>query len=251
MFRLIVCLLLTAICFSQQANAPLENNGHPIKVPFTCTEEDENEAGLTCTEDQPCSVYLELNGAETVLSRMLITGDLHTSDATLYSILLSSEDGGKTWTEPFARTRFTSLDQIQFIDFQNGWISGANLQGVPRDPFFLVTDDGGKSWRMRPIFDETRTGVVERFRFESKSDGELLITTKLRHELYETKTGGDSWTLKQFSPAPLRLQKERNAADSSIRVRADAKLHAYQVEKRQGDTWVPLSSFAVDAGKCK
>ena len=86
--------------------------------------------------------------------------------ATLYSILLASEDGGKTWTEPHPRIRSSGLDQIQFVDFQNGWISGANLQGAPRDPFLLITTDGGKTWRDRPIFEESRVAAIERFWFD-------------------------------------------------------------------------------------
>ena len=43
------------------------------------------------------------------------------------AILLASDDGGKTWTEPVPRLRAAALDQIQFIDLQTGWISGQNL----------------------------------------------------------------------------------------------------------------------------
>jgi hypothetical protein len=246
--RLLLALLLALEALAQ---TPLENHGAPMLVPYTCTGEDVDEAGLRCSDRQPCPVYLELNAAESLLSRIFLVGNLHAADATLYSILLASDDAGKTWTEPQPRTRFSSLEQIQFFDFERGWISGANVQGVPRDPFFLLTDDGGKSWRQRPIFDESRTGVVERFWFDSKNTGELLITTKLRHELYETKTGGESWSLRQFSPNPLSLRKDRTPGSALIRVRADAKSHSYQVEKRQGEAWTPIAAFLVEVGKCK
>jgi len=36
-----------------------------------------------------------------------------------------------------------------------------------------------------------------------------------------------------------------------VRVRADGKPHAFHVEKRQGEAWVALGSFLVDAGKCE
>ena len=65
--------------------------------------------------------------------------------------------------EPHPRIRSSGLDQIQFVDFQNGWISGANLTGAPRDPFLLITTDGGKTWRERPIFEETRVAAIEGF----------------------------------------------------------------------------------------
>ena len=222
-----------------------------MRIQFACTEEDIREAGLTCSEDQPCKVFLELNGVEATLNRVFVAGNLHTADTTLYSILMASADGGKTWTEPYNRIRHTSLDQIQFIDFQTGWVSGSNLQGVPRDPFLLLTDDGGETWKQRSISDESRTGLVERFWFDSKSTGSLLVDTKLRHELYESLTGGESWSLKQSSKQVLRLPRERLPAEPAIRIRTDAKIRGYQIEKRQDGKWLNLGAFLVETAPCK
>ncbi len=126
--------------------------------------------------------------------------------ATLDSILLASEDSGKTWTEPHPRMRSSGLDQIQFVDFQNGWISGANLQGAPRDPFFLITTDGGKTWRDQPIFEETRVSAVESFYFDTPMHGAVSIDATLdngMHEIYETQDGGNTWSVQRRSPPNL------------------------------------------------
>lgn len=232
------------------ADTPLENKGAPMRIPFACTQEDVGEAGLTCSQDQPCPVYLELNGVEAALNRIFVAGDLHTSEATLFSVLLASEDGGKTWTEPYPRTRFISLDQIQFIDFETGWVSGANVQGVPRDPFFLVTSDGGKTWNNQPVFEESRTGVIERFWFDSQTNGSLWIDTKLRHEFYETSTGAGGWALRQVSDKPIPAKRSRSAADAAIRIRAEARTKSYLIEKHQGERWVEIAAFLVNAGTC-
>ncbi len=160
-----------------------------MRVPYECTAADTQAAGLGCSEEDPCPVYLELSNVEAVGNRLFVTGNLHTPMATLYSVLLASEDGGTSWTEPHPRLRSSGLDQIQFVDSQNGWISGANLQGAPRDPFFLITTDGGKTWRQRPIFEETRVAAIERFWFDSPANGTLLIDAQLdngKRELYET-----------------------------------------------------------------
>lgn len=210
----------------------------PVKLAYTCDDDDSGP------------VYLELTGADATLARTFVTGNFHSTDATLASILLSTDDGGKTWIEPTPRQPHASLEQIQFIDFETGWVSGANVQGVPRDPFLLLTSDGGKTWTQSNLFEEPRTGVVERFRFDSKTDGALLVATKARHELYETHTGGTSWTLLQTSGQPLKLPRERPAAESALRVRADAKTKSYQVEKRQEGKWIPLGAFLVEVAKC-
>src|SRR4051794_12039623 len=83
----------------------LQNTGKPIVVPFQCTEEDIRSAGLSCTEDDPCPVYLELAALESTGIRIFAAGNIHTSTATLYSILLGSEDNGLTWREVYERVR--------------------------------------------------------------------------------------------------------------------------------------------------
>ena len=234
--------------------APIENTGKPMRIPFDCTPADTAAVGLSCSEDEPCPVYLELASVEAAGNRLFITGNVHSSTTTLSSILLASDDAGNTWTEPHARIRAAGLDQIQFIDFQNGWISGANLQTSPRDPFFLLTTDGGKTWRQRPVFDESRVASIERFWFESRENGTMLIDARLdnnRHELYESMTGGESWAMRRASSSPIPLQHAREPGASGWRLRADAASHSYVLEKSQGEKWQKTASFLVDAGACR
>jgi len=230
--------------------------GKPLNVDFKCTEDDIMAFGLTCTEDEPCEVYLELTAFESVGGKVFVTGNLHTRDVTMWSMLLASEDGGKTWTEPHERMRSTGLEQIQFIDFEMGWIGGQQLLAMPRDPFFLITDDGGKTWRRKPLYSETRVGAIEQFAFESRTIGQLLIDRTQtgdsggRHEFYETNSGGDSWSLRQVSPNPIKLRRPR-IPNPDWRIRADARTKSFVIEKRSSAAWQTLSSFLVKAGECK
>jgi photosystem II stability/assembly factor-like uncharacterized protein len=236
------------------ADTSLENLGKPMRVPFDCTEADTQAAALSCSAEEPCPVFLELSNVEPAGDKIFLAGNLHTSSATLYSVLLASEDAGRTWTEPHPRIRFAGLDQIQFIDFQNGWISGANLQSTSRDPFLLLTTDGGKTWHARPIFDETRVASVERFWFESRENGSMLVDARLDnnlHELYETRTGGESWSLKQASAGPIPFPRAKEPGTSGWRVRADAATHSFDIEKSEGARWQKVASFLVNVGACK
>ena len=122
----------------------LRNTGKPIVVPFHCTDEDMHSAGLDCSEQDPCPVYLELAEVESTGIRLFATGNIHTSTATLYSILLGSDDNGVTWREAFERIRGAGLDHLQFAGADTGWSSGISLAPLPRDPFLLQTTDGGK-----------------------------------------------------------------------------------------------------------
>lgn len=230
--------------------------GKPLNVDFKCTDDDIMAFGLTCTEDEACEVYLELTALESVGGKIFVTGNLHTRDVTMWSMLLASDDGGKTWTEPHERMRSTGLEQIQFIDFEMGWIGGQQLLAMPRDPFFLITDDGGKTWRRKPLYSETRVGAIEQFVFESRTIGQLLIDRTQtgdsggRHEFYETNSGGDSWSLRQVSPNPIKLRRARTP-NPDWRIRADARTKSFVVEKRSAGGWQALSSFLVKAGECK
>lgn len=230
--------------------------GKPIQLELSCSDEVIHSFGLTCTPEEPCDVYLELAGIETVGAKLFLTGNLHTAAVTLWSVLLVSDDGGKTWTEAHERIRSAGLDQIQFIDFEYGWISGQLLLALPRDPFFLVTTDGGKTWRQRPVFSETRVGAIERFHFENRTAGTLLIDRTQsgeagsRHELYETNTGGDTWTLRQVSPEPLKLRSTRIPNEDWL-ITTDAKTRSYRIEQRQGERRRLASSFLVNVGQCR
>jgi photosystem II stability/assembly factor-like uncharacterized protein len=244
-----VALLVSVSVYGQ---TPMENTGKPMRVPFDCTEADTQAAALNCSEEEPCAVFLELSNVEAAGNEIFLTGNLHTATTTLYSVLLGTEDAGKSWTEPLARIRFAGLDQIQFIDFQNGWISGANLQGAPRDPFLLLTTDGGKTWRQRPIFEETRVAVIERFWFDSRENGSLVIDARLdngHHELYETRAGGESWSIKQATASPIAFPAATK--NSGWRLRADAGTKSYDLEKSDGAHWQKVASFLVKVGACK
>jgi hypothetical protein len=248
---LLIVAGFTSVASLATAQTPLENSGKPMRLVYECTAADTQAAGLGCSEDDPCPVYLELANVEAVGNKIFLSGNLHTPTSTLYSVLLQSADAGATWMEPHPRTRASGLDQIQFIDFQNGWISGANLQGAPRDPFLLLTTDGGKTWRERPIFEESRVAAIERFWFDSPQHGMLLIDARLdngKHELYETGTGGASWTIQENSGQSFRGPKEKAAG---WRVRADAASHSYVIEKSENTRWQKVASFLVNVATCK
>lgn len=234
-----------------------EYAGKPIVLPQQCTEEDIQSLGLTCTREDPCPAYLELAAQEVVANTIVLTGNIHTREATLASVLLVSEDLGKTWVEPLARIKSGVLDQVQFVDFQNGWVAGQVMQQLPRDPFLLISNDGGRSWRRRPLYDDGRVGAIEQFWFDTKSTGGLIVDRtragepQAKYEVYESQTGGASWTLREVN-SKLTVPKRSKVPvpNTDFRLRADAKLNAYRLERRQGAQWQTLASFAIGLAPC-
>lgn len=240
------------------AKPRLENTGTPMQVSFECTEEDLRESGLSCTADHPCPVYLELAALEPVGAKIFVVGNIHTASTTLYSVLLASEDSGKTWNEPFSRIPGAVLDRIQFTDFQRGWIGGQIVRNLPRDPFLLLTTDGGSTWRRRPLFEENRIGAIELFRFDSPESGTLWLDrsqsgeTEALYERYESQTGGESWMLREVSSRPILKESERSTQPvSGWRLRPQAASDSYRIEKLEGEQWRVVATFLISISECR
>lgn len=242
--------ILTLLLLAAQAEGQ-----KPIRIDGKCTMDAVQALNLPCTEQEPCPLYLELAGVEAVGPRLVLTGNIHTGAATLESVLLVSDDVGRTWTEPSARIAAAVLDQIQFLDFEAGWINGHVLSGGPRDAFFLLTTDGGQTWRRRPVFEENRTGAVEQFWFESRSSGTMALDrvraaeNGMRYELWESRTGGESWSIRQVDSRPVQFRKP--SREPLVRIVPDKTGKTNRIERREGNGWVVISAFDVSAGTCK
>src|SRR5580698_6413090 len=70
----------------------------PQKIDNVCSPEDAEAAGLACSEDDPCPVFLELSAVEGFGANVFVAGNLHTVDTTLSGLMLASADSGKTWS---------------------------------------------------------------------------------------------------------------------------------------------------------
>ncbi len=227
----------------------------PQPLTAVCGDSEITEFGLECSADEPCPIYLELTAVEPLGVKLFLSGNFHTGTQTLWSILLASEDGGKTWAEPLGRIRAAVLDQIQFVDFENGWTAGHITGNLPKDPFFLKTTDAGKTWRRVPVFDDTAYGSVEHFWFTSKTQGELIINRRgdprNRHQRLQTMTGADSWMMQEVSAKPLVSPRPRASANADWRVRADGPSKSFRVERREAGRWQTAASFLLRAGACQ
>jgi photosystem II stability/assembly factor-like uncharacterized protein len=212
---------------------------------------------MTCSDGDPCPVYLELGSITSRDKQIFVAGDLHSTSATLSSILLQSSDAGATWKETAARIRGSELDQLQVSDSQRAWAAGATQYPLTRDPFVLTTTDGGATWKQSSIGEEGGAGSVQRFWFNSPRHGELIVDTGKsasggRYVSYESDNGGDTWTLVR---AVARLPELKNTAvgqevpDWRIETGKDGK--ALQIEQRAGDRWWPVASFLIEVANCR
>jgi len=236
--------------------AVMEYAGKPIKIPFDCSEEIIQKFGMTCTEKDPCPVYAEIAGFQPLGEKLFLTGNFHNGATTMFSLFLVSSNGGRTWSEPVERIPMAGLDRVLFFDLETGWASGHILQALPRDPFFLLTTDGGNNWRRRPVFSEPRIGAVEKFWFESRTAGAMLFDRVQgadtgRYERHETMTGGDTWMIREVSSKPLTLRGAKDVvATPDWRLRADAS-GTHVMERREGTRWQRVAAFFVKVAECR
>lgn len=232
--------------------APLLYTGKPVVVPFRCSAEDIDWAGMICSEADPCPVYLELSAAEATGRRIFVAGNLHSDAVTLYSILLGSADEGHTWQEAYKRTRGAGLDRLG-LDGSNGWAAGETLVPLPRDPFLLLTTDGGETWRQQPVFPDGGRGSILQIEFSGKAAGNLVVDRGPgaeggRYARYESPDGGVTWAIREENSQPIRLPQA--AAQPEWRVRADGASKSFLVERRTGDRWSRVAAFAIHAAAC-
>jgi hypothetical protein len=255
-YRLLPCLICV-LNLSAQDSAFLTNTGEPMRVSYACAEDDLQWAGMSCTDDEPCPIYLELTLVVPDGRKIIAAGNLHSGSGTLSSILLMSDDAGATWKEPAMRIRGGGVEQVQFYNLQAGWAAGEIQYPLARDPFFLVTTDGGDSWRQVAVDEEGSPGSIQRFWFDSARHGELIVdagkaSTSGRYLSFESETSGDNWMLRGKSDTPPKLLHAPPVVDDSgLRVRPSKDGKAFQIEQRTGEEWKPVASFLVEPAICR
>jgi len=240
------------------ARAVLGNDGTPMLLPFRCTEEDIRWAGLACSEEAPCSIFLEITAVESLGSRVLLAGNIHSDAVTLYSVLLESDDNGHTWQEAYDRIRGAGLDRIEYLGTDTGWIGGQVLFPISQNPFLLATTDGGKTWKQHDVLsdeNENQFGSIQQFFFSGKDNGTLILdrgpgSSGDRYTQYETTNGGDTWIARQASNKPIALKLPAAPAED-WRVRPDAGMKSYVLEHRAGTHWSAVAAFLVKLDPCK
>ena len=255
-------IFLTAIAMGAlaQESVPtvpvLSNSGAPMRLNFVCQEEELAGAGMSCSDENPCPVYLELEGISSAGKKLLVAGNLHGPSATIYSMLLGTDDGGVTWKEATtSRSIGAAIDQVQLLDSMHGWAAGEVQVPLARDPFFLITTDGGVTWRRKLLTEDGGPGDMQRFWFDSADHGEVIVDGGRsaeggRYVLYESHTAGDSWTVVSKTTQVPMLRRAPASENTDYRISTDNGSKAYVIEKRDGAKWSKVAAFFIHVANC-
>ncbi|MGI9035193.1 MAG: WD40/YVTN/BNR-like repeat-containing protein [Pyrinomonadaceae bacterium] len=119
------------------------------------------------------------------------------------SWLMKTNDGGTTWQNLLTQN-FTEINEIKFINENNGWITGSthNPKNVYNEKAFIrETTDGGKSWidiskdlLKKNSYTDSRqliTGLI------AETPNKVKVVTFGR-EFFKTEDAGKTW--QQFGP---------------------------------------------------
>ena len=237
---------------AQDAAAPvrtLVNSGAPMKIAFDCDQEDLAAVGMSCSDESPCAVYLELSSVTAAGAKVALAGNIHGPSATLYSVLLTSDDGGANWKEPANRIAGAALEQVQILDASHAWAAGEMQVPLARDPFVLIGTDGAAAWKKAALSDDDGgAGAVQKFWFDSAEHGELIVETGRTWDVYDSRTGGESWSVASKAAQLPRLRRMPESFD--YRIGSDAKSKSFVIEKRAGEKWIRVASFLVQVASC-
>jgi len=175
---------------------PPTYSGDPVRLPAAC------DGAVDASEQE-----LEILGAVETETRTFVFGDYRTSNETLRSLLLVSEDAGASWMEAGEIVQAGALDAAAFVDADHGWIAGYSEEAPGRlRPFLLATTDGGATWRRWDVSpgSEERFGTVVDFRFDTAKHGYAVVERTAadadQFELYETFNAGRSWSIRLIVP---------------------------------------------------
>jgi hypothetical protein len=235
--------------------------GPVVSLQTACDIDRLEYAGIRCSEDRPCELFLELVSVVSEGDWMVLAGEIHTADATYESVVLSSKDGGLTWTESADRIAAGGIESISIVDAQTAFVAGQQGDTATGEmPFLLVTDDGGVSWETRMVETggEKVEGLVVAFQADTTSHGyltlEQLAATGDAYRLYETYNGGRSWSIRQISADQPQIPGPRLAIKSeNWSVRPDSDSGEFIVAKRSSSAasgWADQGRFAGTAGSC-
>lgn len=235
--------------------------GPVISLSAVCDVDRLEYAGIRCSADRPCELFLELVSIASEGDWMILAGEVHTTEATYESVVLTSRDGGATWTESAERVPAGGIESISIVDAQTAFVAGQQGDTATGEiPFLLVTDDGGVSWETRMVETggEKVEGLVVAFQADTTSHGyltlEQLAATGDAYRLYETYNGGRSWSIRQISADQPQIPGPRLAIKTeNWSVRPDSASGEFIVAQRSSSSssgWADQGRFAGTVGAC-
>jgi hypothetical protein len=200
------------------------------------------------TDGTPTSpAELQLKTAGQVGGRIFAGGSFHSKDRVISSVLLATDDGGRSWIEAAPRYRETELGAAQVSDLRV-WIAAHRQTGDgPLDPFFLFTFDSGLHWRRIPLRPYSEAGRITSFHFREDGNGFALVRepgpVRSVAKRFVTADGANSWVLTEAEEPSI-------PGTQPNRIRIQESADEFRIQVRDEKTWTTVSRISWSAGVC-
>ena len=203
---------------------------------------------------------------------VILAGAFHDSGNTVHPALLTSGDGGTTWSTVPLPIPGAGLGVLQADGTESLWgVVGLRQEGLDAPLSVLRSRDTGRTWCLLPLDGlEIRHGV-DQFRMFDHRHGLLVFSAAPfggGYTAYETSDGGDSWQRlwradgpppdaveagadypERIIPPPhatlWRREADFFAADAIIRIRDTESAYVVERQDALGDgNWRTLSRIS-------
>jgi len=105
---------------------------------------------------------------------VFLLGNLSGSGASVRSLLLRSEDGGKHWKEVMTPLHGSDVIEVLFVNKHTGWALVAWTTEGPGELFLYGTEDSGRSWqKLSDIPKRHYSGQPIRIEFFDEKNGQI------------------------------------------------------------------------------
>ena len=109
-------------------------------------------------------------------------------------VILHTADGGLTWQTQSAGASFGSLNSVDFIDANHGWIAGSSGPFPAGRPVLAATSDGGVTWNSVTLPQAPGSAGAVSFVDAQHGWAVTSLTSAYPSAIYVTSDGGLTWT---------------------------------------------------------
>lgn len=164
----------------------------------------------------------------------LLLGSLQTSAVSIRSLLLRSEDGGRSWREVMTPATGSDVIRLFFLNKQTGWALLGQTSEGPGQLYLYKTRDSGKSWKkVSRIPKRHYTGWPKGFGFIDERNGRIEM-------LYDGAAPTDGFAVMSTSDGGISWQETRSLSLDEYREnyeRESEEPSADYVTARDGTQW--------------
>lgn len=115
--------------------------------------------------------------------------------------MLTTSDGGATWTETLLDENYTSIGKVQCLSNSLSFASPIHGWSAIQASQFYKTIDGGNNWNVISIPDPIENSTLRQVHFNDEMNGVIYVGNHTTSFIYHTTDGGATWEEQETFPS--------------------------------------------------